>query len=108
MAEPTFRSTYIDTSASKVVLSKADLIVFPFLVSSIIVADGLSHFLKAVEASGSGRSRMQVAQVHSVVRITHSLHGNVCDSLSLNARVRQRFEEELLSGFQLLRGRSDG
>lgn len=37
VADPTLRSTWIDTSASNVVLSNADLIIFPFLDSSIIV-----------------------------------------------------------------------
>lgn len=43
VADPTFRSTCIDTSASNVVLSNADLIVFPFLESSIVSLLELSH-----------------------------------------------------------------
>jgi hypothetical protein len=42
VADPTLRSTWIETSASNVVLSKADFIVFPFLDSSIILTAELS------------------------------------------------------------------
>lgn len=45
VADPTLRSTWIDTSASNVVLSKADLIVFPFLDSSIILKAGYPDHL---------------------------------------------------------------
>lgn len=56
VADPTWRSTAIDTSVSKVLLSKADLIVFPFLDSSIILAVVCPHLSKLLSRGHPGRS----------------------------------------------------
>jgi hypothetical protein len=45
VADPILRGTSIERSASKVVLSNADLMTFDFLASSIIVTGQLQHDL---------------------------------------------------------------
>src|ERR1019366_5861767 len=57
----------METSTSKVVLSKADLITLLFLNSSIMMTSRLSHHIRPIMSGslGSGMPRLPVSAVHA-------------------------------------------
>lgn len=78
VAEPTVRSTCMATPVSNVALSKADLIVFPFRDSSIILAicyEGSRH-LRIVAAQGRRTLLMSCPSV--AFRVGSRDHSTCC------------------------------